>query len=75
MISSPALGGAAASMSSACPVVFEHGDLDAGIWTVGTAQGLIHDIPTAGELVDRIVADAESLIAERLTSAMVPVSA
>lgn len=38
--------------------VFETGDLEAGIWTVGMVQGLIHDIPTVAELVDRIVDDA-----------------
>ena len=32
----------------------------------GTAMGLINDIPTCGELVSRIVADAEELITERL---------
>ena len=31
--------------------VYEIGDLDAGIWSVGTAMGLINDIPTCGELV------------------------
>lgn len=46
--------------------VFESGDLDAGIWTVGTAQGLIDDIPPVRELVDRIIADAESVVGERL---------
>ncbi len=35
--------------------VYEVGDLDAGIWSVGTAMGLINDIPTCGELVSRIV--------------------
>ncbi|NEW27087.1 NAD(P)H-dependent flavin oxidoreductase [Nocardia cyriacigeorgica] len=47
--------------------VLETGDLDGGIWTAGTVQGLIHDIPTVGELVDRIVADAETVITERLS--------
>ena len=42
------------------------GDLDAGIWSVGTAMGLINDIPTVGELVSRIVAEAEDLITGRL---------
>ena len=42
--------------------VFEIGDLDAGIWSVGTAMGLINDIPTVGELVARIVDEAEELI-------------
>ncbi|MGO4204812.1 NAD(P)H-dependent flavin oxidoreductase [Rhodococcus sp. TAF43] len=47
-------------------LVYENGDSEAGIWTVGTVQGIIHDIPTAGALVERIVADAEALISERL---------
>lgn len=42
--------------------VFRTGDLDAGIWTAGCAQGLIDDIPTVGELVDRIVDEAEKLM-------------
>ncbi|WP_171018719.1 nitronate monooxygenase family protein [Rhodococcus sp. Q] len=46
--------------------VFEDGDLDAGIWTAGQCQGLIDDVPTVGELVSRMVAEAESIIAGRL---------
>lgn len=46
--------------------VFEQGDLDAGIWTAGQCQGLIEDIPTVGELVDRMIAEAEATIRERL---------
>jgi nitronate monooxygenase len=38
-------------------------------------QGLIHDIPTVGELVERIVTEAEALIAGRLTGLLDPVSA
>lgn len=55
--------------------VFDSGDPEAGIWTAGTVQGLIHDIPTVGELVERIVAESEALIAGRLTSLLDPVSA
>lgn len=55
--------------------VYENGDPEAGIWTVGTAQGLIHDIPTVGDLVDRMVAEAEALIAERLVGVLDPVNA
>ncbi len=55
--------------------VFDSGDPEAGIWTAGTVQGLIHDIPTVGELVERIVAESETLIAGRLTSLLDPVSA
>ena len=46
--------------------VFEDGDLDAGIWSAGQCQGLIDDIPTAAELVDRMVAEAEEIITSRL---------
>jgi NAD(P)H-dependent flavin oxidoreductase YrpB (nitropropane dioxygenase family) len=42
------------------------GDPDGGIWSAGMIQGLIHDIPSVKELVDRIVADAQSLIKGRL---------
>ena len=44
----------------------DEGDVDAGIWTVGTAMGLINDIPAVGELVSRIVGEAENLISGRL---------
>lgn len=42
------------------------GDIDGGIWTVGQSQGLIHDIPSCKELVSRIMAQAESIIHQRL---------
>jgi NAD(P)H-dependent flavin oxidoreductase YrpB (nitropropane dioxygenase family) len=44
------------------------GDVDGGIWTAGQVQGLIDDIPTVAELVDRIVAEAERLIEQRLVA-------
>jgi len=42
------------------------GDTDGGIWSAGMIQGLIHDIPTMKDLVDRIIAEAEGLIEQRL---------
>ncbi|PPJ26602.1 nitronate monooxygenase [Nocardia nova] len=42
--------------------VYENGDPEAGIWTVGMVQGLINDIPTAGDLVTRIAAEAETVL-------------
>ncbi|ATC30899.1 nitronate monooxygenase [Caulobacter vibrioides] len=42
------------------------GDTDGGIWSAGMVQGLIHDIPTVKDLVDRMVAEAETLIRGRL---------
>lgn len=44
----------------------EKGDADDGIWSAGMIQGLIHDIPTVKELIDRIIADAEKIMDERL---------
>jgi NAD(P)H-dependent flavin oxidoreductase YrpB (nitropropane dioxygenase family) len=46
--------------------VYEVGDNDAGIWSAGQIQGLIHDIPTCAELIHRIVREAEQIIHERL---------
>lgn len=42
--------------------VYELGDPEAGIWSVGTCQGLIDDIPSAGDLIERIVREADELI-------------
>ncbi|WP_375248679.1 NAD(P)H-dependent flavin oxidoreductase [Sphingomonas sp.] len=46
----------------------ERGDTDDGIWSAGMVQGLIHDVPTVKELVERIVAEAEQIIDQRLAS-------
>jgi nitronate monooxygenase len=51
--------------------VFETGDLDLGTWTAGMVQGLVHDIPTVGELIDRIVTEAHDLISSRLAGVLV----
>jgi len=47
------------------PKVMIDGDMDAGAWNCGMVAGLIHDIPTVKELIDRIMADAERLIRNR----------
>jgi nitronate monooxygenase len=48
------------------PRIMMEGDMDAGAWSCGMVAGLIHDIPTCKELIDRIMGEAESLIADRL---------
>ena len=40
--------------------------MDAGAWSCGMVAGLIDDIPTVAELIDRIMAEAEQLIRVRL---------
>src|SRR5271163_2842717 len=47
--------------------VMREGDLDASVWSCGMVAGLIHDVPTVKELIDRIMDDAERLIRGRLT--------
>ncbi len=47
--------------------VYETGDVDAGIWTAGLSQALIHDIPTCQELVDTIITQADEIITSRLS--------
>ncbi len=49
------------------PRVMQEGDVDAGAWSCGMVAGLIHDIPTCGELITRIMSQAEVLIRKRLT--------
>jgi NADH:quinone reductase (non-electrogenic) len=48
------------------PKVMIDGDMDAGAWSCGMVAGLIHDVPTVKELVDRIMAEAQQLIGQRL---------
>ena len=49
------------------PKIMQEGTMDAGAWSCGMVAGLIHDIPTCKELVERIVADAEEIIKSRLS--------
>jgi nitronate monooxygenase len=42
------------------------GEIDSGVFWSSMAQGLVHDIPTCAELIDRIMAEADSIIAQRL---------
>jgi nitronate monooxygenase len=46
--------------------VMQDGDMEAGAWSCGMVAGLIHDVPTARELIDRIMAEAEGIIGQRL---------
>jgi len=48
------------------PKVMIDGDMDAGVWSCGMMAGLIHDVPTCKELIDRIMAEADSIIRKRL---------
>ena len=46
--------------------VLREGDMEGGVWWASQAQGLIHDVDTVRNVVDRIIADAEQIIEGRL---------
>ena len=48
------------------PKIMLEGTMDAGAWSCGMVAGLIHDIPTCKELIDRIMAEADAIIRQRL---------
>jgi hypothetical protein len=48
------------------PRVMLDGQMDAGAWSCGMVAGLIHDIRSCKELVDRIMGEAERIIRSRL---------
>ena len=48
------------------PRVMLEGETDAGAWSCGMVAGLIHDIPTVKELIDRIMTQADQIIRSRL---------
>lgn len=56
----------AAEVAGMYPRVMRDGDVEAGAWSCGMVAGLIHDVPTVKELIDRIMSEAEAIIDARL---------
>ena len=48
------------------PKIMTEGEMDAGAWSCGMVAGLVHDIPTVQELMDRIIAEATQIVRGRL---------
>ncbi len=48
------------------PRIMSEGDMNAGAWSCGMVAGLINDIPTCKELIDRIMTEADEIINGRL---------
>jgi NADH:quinone reductase (non-electrogenic) len=55
-----------AEVGGVYPKVMNGGDMDAGAWSCGMVVGLVHDIPTCQELIDRTIAEATQIIRGRL---------
>jgi NAD(P)H-dependent flavin oxidoreductase YrpB (nitropropane dioxygenase family) len=56
----------AGEVAGVYPRIMLDGEMDAGAWSCGMVAGLIHDIPTCKELIDRIMSEAEEIIRGRL---------
>ncbi len=56
----------AAEVAGVYPRIMKEGDMDLGAWSCGMVAGLIHDVPTVQELIDRIMAEAHAIISQRL---------
>ena len=52
------------------PKVMMEGEPEAGAWSCGMVAGLVSDIPTVKELIDRIMSEAEDIIASKLSKAI-----
>ncbi|MCB2006049.1 MAG: nitronate monooxygenase [Rhodoferax sp.] len=52
------------------PRIMMEGDMEAGAWSCGMVAGLIHDVPTVRQLIDRIMAEADGLIRQRLAGVL-----
>ena len=52
------------------PKIMKEGAMNAGAWSCGMVAGLIRDVPTVKELIDRIMREADSIVASRLTGFM-----
>jgi nitronate monooxygenase len=48
------------------PKIMKDGTMEAGAWSCGMVAGLIHDIPSVQELIDRIMIEATDIITRRL---------
>ena len=57
----------AAEVAGVYPAIMQKGEADIGAWSCCMVVGLIHDIPSVAQLIQRIMADAEAIIAERLS--------
>ena len=55
----------AAEVAGVYPRIMKDGDMDAGAWSCGMVAGLINDIPTCKELIDRIMREAEAITRSR----------
>ena len=47
--------------------MLEDGEVDKGVMSAGQCMGLVKDVPSCKELLDRIMADAEKIITDKFS--------
>ena len=58
----------ASEVSGVYPRVMLDGEMDVGAWSCGMVAGLINDIPSCKDLIERTMLEADALIQKRLMS-------
>jgi nitronate monooxygenase len=61
-----------AEVAGVYPAIMQRGEMDAGAWSCGMVAGLIHDVPTCQELIDRIMDEAHDIVSRRLSAMITP---
>ena len=56
----------AGEVAGVYPKIMQDGTMQAGAWSCGMVAGLVYDIPSVQELIDRIMGEADALISQRL---------
>lgn len=62
------IGDIAQFVGGVYPRIMQEGTMDAGAWSCGMVAGLIHEIPSCEQLINRIMSEAEESINTRLAS-------
>ncbi|MEL7188449.1 MAG: nitronate monooxygenase family protein [Pseudomonadota bacterium] len=52
-----------AEVAGVYPLIMMEGEMDKGAWSCGMVAGLINDVPTCQELMERIITEAEDILA------------
>lgn len=58
----------APELAGAYPRIMQQGDMQSGVWSCGMVAGLVRDVPTVEQLIQRIMGEAHHIIAQRLAA-------
>lgn len=58
----------APELAGAYPRIMQQGDMQSGVWSCGMVAGLVRDVPTVEQLIQRIMGEAQHIIDQRLAA-------